>query len=162
MDSQADISIMNIGSLTHEFYYYTSERICIKGVTKATIQSLGTILIDLNMNNVIIQHKFHLVDDNISIPTDGIIGKDFVKLHRCCIDYDDMSLKIPKYGLQIPISSELLNGSTVLPARSEIFRLFRVNGTSFPGIIQTQEIVRNVLIPTKLPLHMAPRHGFGY
>lgn len=150
VDSQADISILKINSLSYELQYDTSERIRIKGVTGATVQSLGTTLVYLHMNNISIQHKFHLVDDNISIPTDGIIGKDFIRYHRCCIDYDEMSFKFPNYGLTIPISSELLDGSKVLPARSEIFRVFRVTASEFPSVIQTREIAKDVFIPTTI------------
>lgn len=102
------------------------------------------------MDDIIIQHKFHLVDSDITIPTDGIIGKDFIKYHKCCIDYSDMQFKIPRLNLSIPIASEFLNGNFVLPARSEIFRLFRIDSNEFPRVIPTQEIAKNVLIPTTI------------
>lgn len=152
VDSQADISVMKLSSLSNSFLYDTSDTIKIKGITNDTISSLGTVYIDLFTNDCVIKHKFHLVDDNFAIPTNGIIGKDFIKINRCCIDYDSMMflVRLSEFDISIPIYSELAYGNSVLPARSEVFRLFHITGTQFPRVIQAQEISSKILIPTTI------------
>lgn len=152
VDSQADISVIKISALTENTFYDTSEIILIKGVTNSTIPSLGTVMIDLFIENVIIEHKFHLVDDDMAIPTDGIIGIDFIKSNKCCLDYDSMSLtiRLPNLELFIPIRSELAENIVTIPARSEVFRIFRVTATHFPRFIESQEIATDVIIPNTM------------
>lgn len=152
VDSQADISVIKLSSLTNDFYYDTSEIIRIKGVTNGTISSLGTVMVDLHIENTTIEHKFHLVPDEMAIPTDGIIGKDFIRHNRCCLDYDSMLLliRLMHCELSIPIISELNDGSSIIPARSEVFRLFRINDSNFPRLIETREISPNIIIPNTI------------
>lgn len=152
VDSQADISVIKISALTNNFYYDISEKILIKGVTNSTISSMGTVMIDLIVDNVTIEHKFHLVDDDMAIPTDGIIGKDFIKLNRCCLDYDSMSLtiRLPQFDLNVPIRSELGDNMINIPARSEVFRLFRLSDTNYPRFIESQQIADGVIVPNTI------------
>lgn len=71
------------------------------------------------MNNISICHKFHVVPDDFGIPADGIIGKDFLKIHKCLIDYDEMSLSFQfnNVNISIPILEGPSDNIITLPAR---------------------------------------------
>lgn len=148
VDSQADISILRISALSHDTYIDSSKTIRIRGVTDELIQSLGTIEDDLLMNNFSISHEFHVVPDNFHIPADGIIGKDFLKLHKCTLDYDQMSLSFSFNGTQIfiPIRESPTENVITLPARSEVFRTFRLAKYSERQFINNHEIAPGVFI----------------
>lgn len=124
----------------------------VKGVTKESIESLGIITLFLIIDNVHIEHKFHLFDDNLNIPTDGILGKDFLKSHQCLIDYGDMSFTIrtPDCDLKLKINTEMDNGDIYIPPRAEIFRLCHIKSKTFPVVIKNQEIGPQILIPTTI------------
>lgn len=121
VDSQAYISVVKLSALTKGYYYNISENILIKGVANSFVSTLGTVMIALFVDNETIVHKFHLVDDKTAIPANGIIGKDFLKLYRCCLDYDSMSLTIrtPQRDLKVHIQSELVENIINIPAWSE-------------------------------------------
>lgn len=151
-DTQADISVIKLSALTKNFTYDPTETITVRGVTKDSIYSLGTVCLRLKIDNFSIEHKFHLFDDSLNIPTDGILGKDFLKAHRCNIDYDSMTCTIrsPNQELHLQIHSELENGDIFIPPRAEIFKLFKIKANSFPVVIKNQEIGPQVFIPTTI------------
>lgn len=151
-DSQADISVIKRSAFTKPFSYNPNEIITVKGVTKDSIESLGTAIISMIIDNIRIEHKFHIFDDTLNIPTDGIIGKDFLKTHHCCIDYGIMALVIrTPYGeSKLKIRTEFENGDIYIPPRAEIFKLFHIKSATFPVVIKNQEIAPNVIIPTTI------------
>lgn len=152
VDSQADISIMKISSLNQNFSYDTCEIIRIKGITNSAISTFGTVFIKLLIDNVSIEHKFHLVPDSIAIPTDGIIGKEFIKAHRCNLDYgtETFVIRLPFTELHIPMTFESNGGSSIIPPRSEVFRLFTIKSIEFPCLINTRELKPGVIIPNTI------------
>lgn len=115
-DTQADISILKIGIITEEFEYNSNELVSIKGVTHESVCSIGTVIMDIIVENLAIEHKLHLVDDDFEIPSAGILGRDFIKKHRCSLNYETMTFEI-KFGnitVSTPIYSDILeNGTTV-------------------------------------------------
>lgn len=123
----------------------------MKGICDGRQLSLGTVLLPMIFAHLQIEHKIHVVDDKFPIPAHGIIGKDFIKRNKCLIDYDQMTLTLRPSNVlpaTIPIRAEVLRGLSVLPARSETFKMFRVSSTKYPCIIESQEIAENVFIPT--------------
>ena len=40
------------------------------------------------VEDIRIGDEFHVVNDNLSIPVDGIIGMDFVRNYNCILDFD--------------------------------------------------------------------------
>lgn len=123
------------------------------GITKDPIFSLGSFQLTLTIENIEFTHKFHLVPDNFLIPSNGIIGKDFLKRFKCLINYGDMTFTLNKPNhtpVRIPIKSELIHGVSVLPEKCETFRVFHIKSTSFPCLIETQEIEENVIVPMSI------------
>lgn len=135
-DTQADISVIKMSSLTKNFTYDPTEKITVRGVTKDSIHSWGTVYLHLIIDGFSVVHKFHLFDDDLNIPTDGILGKDFLRAYRCNIDYDNMTctIRTQNRDFQLQIHSELENGDIFIPPRAEIYKLFQIKSESFPVV----------------------------
>lgn len=119
-------------------------------MTDGSIASIGTIFANLTVPDFVIQHKFHVVPNQFNIPSDGILGKDFIKRLRCRIDYDNMTitLRINDSQVNIPIREGPRTGTTMLPARSEVIRKFNIRNfcPDSPQVIDSQEVESGVFI----------------
>lgn len=123
VDSQADISIIKINSLAGRAQINRNETIEINGVVKTTIQSIGTVILRLQIENITIDHRFHVMPDDFNIPCDCIIGKDFIKLYRAVLDYGDHTFTVRTHlgDYVIPMSIYSQNEKITIPPRSETF-----------------------------------------
>lgn len=74
VDTQADVSILKSSSITTFQNYNTSEKITIKGITNNEMSSLGSIIASIYSKRFEIKHKFHVMDNSVNTPSDGIIG----------------------------------------------------------------------------------------
>lgn len=146
MDSQADVCIIKQSAIENNIYINYSDIIEIKGVTDNKIESIGTVQLRLNLGSLIVIHTFHVMPDSINIPSDGIIGKDFTKLHSCVIDYGDLTFTIrTQLGeITLPMSHESGSGEMNIPPRSEVKRVFKIESTSFPALIKSNELLPGV------------------
>jgi hypothetical protein len=61
----------------------------MNGITDESVNSLGTIEANIIINNYSFPHKFHIVNNGFPIPTDGLIGQDFIDKCKCVLDYGD-------------------------------------------------------------------------
>lgn len=151
-DSEADVSIIKIGYLENSMSKNTNEIIPIRGITQEKLFTLGSIMMDIQIENAIFEHKFHLVNNNFPIPTHGILGKDFLKENKCVLNYETMTLTVnrPEIPVSTPLLSKLLDGSTLIPPRSTNFKICRIVSEEFPCVIEPQEIASNIFIPTTI------------
>lgn len=123
-----DISVFKISSIQNNIFIDKSNSIRIKGNTNDSIESLGTILIRLNMGKPI-THIFHVVPDEFNIETDGIIGKDFLIQNNCAIDYANMTFTVNSgnnYNV-LCLKTGPSENSMIIPPRCETVRKFKVN-----------------------------------
>lgn len=151
-DTQADISVIKISAINIDIPFDTSEIVKIKGITSDTIYSYGTISIDMFFNDIIVSHIFHVVPDIFNIPSSGIIGKEFNKLFRCRIDYDDMTflIRTEEAGIKLRIFDEPQESISALPARCESFRVLRIQNFTGPSLIPAQMISDGIMIPNTI------------
>lgn len=152
VDTEASVSLLRVNSVENPIDYNKNEIISLTGITKEPILTLGTRKVVLNFGNSIINHKFHIVSDKFPIPAHGIIGKDFIKPNKCLINYGAMTLTVQNRNKieTIPIHSELLNGLSVVPPRSESFKVFHIKSNTFPCVVESQMIDENIFIPTTI------------
>lgn len=153
VDTEAEICVIKISALKKNTYYDKNDVIRIKGITDQRINSLGSLQLQLVLDNFKIQQKFYIVSDDFPIPCAGILGKNFLKRFHCLIDFDEMSLSIRPNGLTaatIKIKNEVLPGISILPPRCETFKLFKIHSTEFPCIIETQDIEKDIRIATTI------------
>lgn len=133
LDSGSDISIIKASKVKSDQIYYPSENCNIKGVGEGTITSLGSTHTCLHIEGEKINQSFQIVSNGFPIPTDGILGRDFMIQYKCKVDYELWMLFILNRNeeLTVPIQDNL-NGAIFLPQRCEIIR-------RIPSLTQCQE-----------------------
>lgn len=148
VDSQADISVIKFSCIKAFTLFNKNNIINITGVTNQSITTLGTICTNLIFQGYFIPQIFHVVDDNFNIPTDGILGKDFLKTYMCKINYESMFISFwyNDDKLQIPIRHGTSDNNLIVPPRCEVFRTFKLQNVKEPIFIDTQEICDGVFV----------------
>lgn len=144
VDTGADISVLKLGQILNGQIDETTTT-QLSGVGQGLTTTLGKIHTDLKIEELLIPHSFHVVEDDFPIPSDGIIGMDFLREYKCLLDYQDdqdwivlRSKNLPQHVAIAMRGAPQIN-SISLPARSEVIR--QVN-------IQSDE--ENVLIPNQI------------
>lgn len=86
--------------------------------------------------------------NSFHIPSDGILGKDFLKKYQCDISYRERCLIFYLNGRQIfiPIHEGPGEDTIVLPARSEVVRKFKLRHSNNPRLVDSQEIKHGVFV----------------
>lgn len=143
MDTQADVSIIKINSILNPQMIDSSEKIWLKGITKDSIESLGTIYCDLELNGTKIKTKLNVVSNDFPIPSEsGILGKDFIYSNFCKLDYGDMTFTVRNSDTELilPIKTGPRRNSVVVPPRCAVFRIFKINSFSGPSLVEKREI----------------------
>jgi len=126
----------------------------ISGIGQGTIQSLGTLHLEMCIANAAIPYEFHIVPDNFPIPGDGIIGLDFIKKYNCILEFHDQedwfTLRPKNFrNINIPIIHSLDN-EIILPARSEVIRKIQLTSTDTHVLIPNQELQPGIIIASAL------------
>lgn len=148
VDSQADISLVKISCLNPNIILNENEKISITGITTFSIQTLRTIHTQLTISNFSIPQIFHVVNDDFNIPSNGILGKDFLKNNKYKIDYGSMTISvfIRNNRFNIPIFQGANGYSCIIPPRCEVYRIFNLHNVTEPMFIDSQEVSKGVLI----------------
>lgn len=146
LDTQADISLIKHYAINENTFVDDSNTIKIRGVTKGIIETYGIVQTDILINNNTIPQEFHVVSDDFGIPSDGIIGRDFIKRHKCIIDYDNMALTfwINGNSISFKIYDSIDSDTVILPPRSEVFRIFKIDNFKEPQYIPNLEIANGI------------------
>lgn len=116
IDTGASISIIKLASLKDK-PELLSDTVEIKGIndTDSFCSTLGSSYLQLLLNNKIYSHKFYVVDDNVNLKYDGIIGSDLLQTSNANIDYTSKIMTF--YGYEVPILFD--QPTYIIPARSE-------------------------------------------
>lgn len=117
VDSQADVCVIKYNAFFNYLIFNENDTIDIKGITNDLISSFGTIYINLQFNDVSVSQIFHVVPDDFAIPSDGILGKDFIKKFKCVLDYGSMkfTMRLSNKSISIPIQSGILDNELTIP-----------------------------------------------
>lgn len=144
IDTQADISLIKESSVYKDLVINTYDKIVIRGIAEDTIETIGSAYSYIYVNDSYLEHKIYIVPDSFNIPSDGILGKDFLKEYNGNIDYKNMLVTIEVCGKVINL--ELYDGpecdTIVIPPRCEIIRKvsFRKHGRSKLLLVPNQEV----------------------
>lgn len=137
----------------------TDETVNVTGITTNPIKTLGTIYTNLIIQDYLFSQCFHVVQDDFNIPSNGILGKDFLKTNRCTMNYDNMTISFwhGNNELKIPIIHGTQSGNCIIPPRCEVFRIFKVTMDHETVFIDSQEICDGVsiakcIVNSKTPL----------
>lgn len=85
---------MKINCLKGELIVNENEKINLKGINNQVIQTIGTLVIPIIIDDTSINTKFNLVDKNFQIPHNGILGNKFLVDNKTIINVADNILLI--------------------------------------------------------------------
>jgi RNase H-like domain found in reverse transcriptase/Reverse transcriptase (RNA-dependent DNA polymerase)/Integrase zinc binding domain/Retroviral aspartyl protease len=124
IDSGADISLFKQNDFLKQFPINSTNSCRIRGIGENTHNSLGTLEVPLHFNNFVINHSFQIVDQNFPIPSDAILGRDFLTKFSCKLDYSNWSLNLTfnNRNITIPILQSPEDDVIFIPPRCEVFR----------------------------------------
>lgn len=93
VDSGADVSLFKVTKVPPMQIVDLNKKLRITGVTDGVTETIAEARTYITFdNNLKLDHSFQLVSENFPIPTDGILGRDFLVKFRCTIDYDNWLL----------------------------------------------------------------------
>lgn len=146
VDSGAEISVFKPTKLNNNAIINTNQTCSITGIQQHPVQTIGAIDIPLLLtDNCIVNHKFQIIPECLPIPTDGILGRDFLAKFRCIIDYDTWTLTslINSQLIQIPIQDKL-NEDIIVPPRCEVYRMIKLNVPNQDYVLRSAELQTGV------------------
>lgn len=124
VDSGADISVFKGEKILPNQRINMNRRYRINGITSSTIETIAETETALFFEeNISIVHNFQMVNNNFPIPTDGILGRDFLIKYKCTIDYESwlLNINVGNTIMSLPIEDKAGNAFTI-PARCEVVR----------------------------------------
>lgn len=98
--------------------------VSIKGARDGVFSSLGSIYSDIFIGGGVIVHKFYIVDNNFPIPSDGIIGLDFLKTKNCILKYSEENSVLVIRARELPNNVEIPIEKHRLSQSLHVARLF--------------------------------------
>ena len=152
VDSGADISLFKTNKINPSTLVYTNEQCNISGINNYAVSTLGTAITKITLpNQKELHHKFHLVENHLPIPTDGILARDFLCKYYCTIDYDVWMLtgRSNSEVFELPIHDEF-KGNIFLPPRSEVYRRINIENNKNNYLVKANEIEPGVFIANSI------------
>lgn len=149
IDTQADLTLIKISSISPRTLLDVTDLIDITGITEDPITTLGCVRSELGNDSFQTNFPIHVVPEEFNIPSDGIIGKDFMKRFRCSLSYEDMTFRFYLEGklVVIPILEGPEEDTMVLPIRSEVIRQFNLRQMIVePQLVDSCEISTGVFV----------------
>lgn len=80
----------------------------LKGINDQLVQTIGLVLIEINMEDITIPTEFQVVHSSFPIPHDGILGKPFILGNKTVINYKTNELILPTENTNVPARSEAI------------------------------------------------------
>lgn len=159
VDSGADVTLIKENVLVpHRCKYFSNSNFVISGIggnserTKGQVQSKLKIehVDESNFGDGCVDFSFHVVNSTFPIPTDGILGRDFLQRYRCNVDYGTWILNLftdNNVKVEIPIHFKMPKklSSFSVPARTEIVQALSLN-LSEDSLVLNQEIMPGVFL----------------
>lgn len=142
IDSGAEISLIKAEKVKPNELVNVQNKCNITGINTESLETLGTISTVLNVpNGIKIPQNFQVIPQNVPIPTDGIIGRDFLVNYRCVIDYDAWILTGNNHSEYFELTIEdNLDGELVIPPRCEVFRKFELSNLNTDFVLEATEV----------------------
>lgn len=122
IDTGADISVIKKQFINPNVDCYPSKKCSVKGIGNETFETLALCPAKISIDNFILHHSFHIVDDSIPLHYEGILGFDFLNTYDCLIDLKNhcLNLNINNSHITIKLSNPIPeNQDYLIPARVE-------------------------------------------
>ncbi len=152
LDTGANISTLKESALPDKALINVNNKCKINGIVEGLVQTLGSIDTNLSIDGIQFKHQFQVVDNNFPVPSDGIIGLDFIKKYNCILDFNQENWKMIlrpsflSYKLILPISTSLNKNSLILPARCEVIRKVNLKSKEKEILVYNQEISQGIFV----------------
>lgn len=162
IDTGADISVFKENLISENQIYYPQQNCTVSGITNEKIQSIGNTHTHMEINEIQIPVSFQIVENNFPIPTDGILGRDFLTLYKCNIDYDNYLLHLKYNDEHITLNIEdNLNGGFILPQRCEVVRkICQLTTCTEDMLLCSKELYPGVFIGNTIVNSLSPYGKF--
>lgn len=105
IDSGADVCLIKLSNLKGDTQVFEDNCITLKGIDHNNLNPIKTIgysYLNIKLQDKIISHKFHIVQDNFPISFNGLLGNDFLTRFNCIVDYENHCFSISK--ITIPLN----------------------------------------------------------
>lgn len=157
IDNGAAISLVKASSLS-QFEITDSQKIMLSGITRdSPVFTLGETHLEFQINDKTIKSNFQIIHDQTNVPFDGLIGRDFIKKHKCIPIIHESTFVIESLATSIPIytnTPQHSNTHTIIQPRTEmIMKIQIVNPHKLhEGIISSQKLNNDdsLLIPNAM------------
>jgi hypothetical protein len=94
VDTGADISLLKGNKLIRTTEYDPEKKVKVKCVDGSPMQTHGTVVARIELKNSSIPHEFQLVNKQVDIPCDGILGRDFLQRVKAKICYETRTVEL--------------------------------------------------------------------
>jgi len=98
VDSRADISLVKSCKLLGTAEFEPKDRVRVKSVEGSVIETNGSIETGIREEGIDIPFHFQLVNKQVDLKGDGILGRDFLKLMQARICYKERFLTFRHVG----------------------------------------------------------------
>ncbi|KAF2904702.1 hypothetical protein ILUMI_01471 [Ignelater luminosus] len=138
LDTGATVSLLKYSSLASNLsnsnlQLNSNDTIKIKGIVAPAITTLGSIILRVQLHKLCIPTKFHVVDNQINLPYDGVLGTDFLQNNNATI-FRMQELHL--HNVSIPLNNRPPITKFVLKPRTEMI---------VPFLVQSPEISEGLI-----------------
>jgi len=160
IDTGADISLLKGNKLIGSTEYDPHKKVKVKCVDGSPMETHGALKAKIELPERPVVHDFQLVNKQVDIPCDGILGRDFLQKARARICYESrtvilngqtcrMRRKTEEFGTKGP--NELKVGEIKLPPRTEsVVRVPVAPGSPLVGLVDRCEVREGVIMAASL------------
>lgn len=95
VDSGAHASMIRATKINRNTLYYPKIKYGLIGIAgpKSTVQTYGAAFGSITSCGIQIKHQFQIAGKDVYLNYDGIIGSDFLKLHKSVMDFERLKMK---------------------------------------------------------------------
>jgi hypothetical protein len=161
VDTGADVSIISSKKLIGTTEFEPRQKVRLKSFDGSIVETHGLVSANIQEGKAKIPFKFQLVNKQVDLEGDGIIGKDFLQKMKAQICYESRRVKFQWKNLSFNkgLTSERPSGKNsqevrnlTLPKRSETIVQIPVDceENQAEGLIEKYEINKGVFVASSL------------
>ena len=160
IDTEADISLLKGDNFIGTTEYDPERKVKVKCVDGSPMETHGVLEARIELKNSSIKHNFQLVNKQVGIPCDGILGCDFLQRAKAKFCYESRTVtlngeicKMVGKAKQLELREQIVRkmGQIKLPPRTEsILKVPVTPGSPLVGMTNKCKIQEGVTIAASL------------
>lgn len=148
IDTGSQLCMIKLSSVKPGIKFDPEGKMRIKGISSEITETLGSVVLNLQVGNLRMKHRFQLVPENLDIPYDGLVGSDLWKRYRAIVDYEKREVKVGGHCIKILTVAE--ESSYLIRGRTE--QIIRVKAMCISpeireGCVSKKEVCDGVYLP---------------